>query len=694
MILHHEGAPYAHAAHIVIGALQLLRPPTRETVDEYALRRRQLPARSGIGRMPYSHDDGPYLVAPMRSLNSYLYTTVAFVGPGQCGKTTIAENAFLHAVAKQARNILWYMQTDEGVEAYVKKRINQMIQWHDEMSSKLGKDPIQRSLHYKEFIDMTVEFLSATYSNLIGKSAPFIIADEYDAYDPALGDPKQLLDVRRRYYGRLSTLLAISHPDRALGLNPDKDWRNGIMRVYADSTRKAWYWPCPQCRGWSSPVPTEPRVMTLEWPHDAPLDVIQREAHLLCPINGCIVHDRERKAMNLAAFRSPHGGWIGQGQEIDEGGTVRGELIPNDTDGYWAVGVMSDFLLNGIGDLARAMSKAEKEFEVSGDPKTLKEVTVKDFGFPYTARGPQGSVDAETLAERARDETQPLGIVPEGVRVLFCWIDLQAAHAEVLVRGFGIDGESWIIDKLRVPFETSTDRKAWFELLSGLIAKRYPLATDAKRGMAIRGLGYDSGGAPGVTDRAYEVWRKLKKESLTRLLGKTDGRDVWTVLPTKGSGNLNAPKLSVVYPDNQKKDKKIARSGTVPLALFNANGFKDDLGGQLMHRDPGPGFVHIPAALRSAESPHVNFEQLVSEQRDNLGKWEKPHQGVRNEMLDLMVGTDVIAHLHGLHRMVWTAPKVWAAEWDKNSTIVPLDEVAAAKAATARPKRSISDLLG
>jgi phage terminase large subunit GpA-like protein len=715
MTLH---APYASAAALVRDALQLLLPPSRETVDEYALTHRFLPSRSGTGKTAWLHEEAPYLVAPMRALTQHLYLTVAVVGPAQVGKTAIGENALLHAVGQQPRNTLWYMQTDEGVEAYVKKIINQMIRMHPEMRDRLGDRPEDNAQHFKRFAGMVVEFLSATDSNLINKNAPLIIADEYDAYDPGLGDPKSRLDTRRQYYGRMSKLLAISHPDRAKGLDPVKHWDAGIMSVYADSTRFTWQWPCPHCGMWSSPNPNAKRVMTLEWPKDATLDEVQHGAHLLCPVNGCVIEDRQRRAMNIEAFRHPglYHGWMGQGQEIAEDGTVTGDLVRNDTAGFWILGVMSNFLLNGIGGLARELVKAEKEYEISGDPKTVKEVTVKQLGVPYALTGPLGSVDAGTLAERAQQEEyplagipggllwkdrtekdlSPLGAVPDGVRFLTCWFDIQLVYFDVLVRGWGVDGESWVIAKDRIPAETSTDLEAWVKLLEALAVLRFPLAGDPSRGMTIRAIGYDSQGAAGTAQQSDRAWVQLRTKGTIKNFGKLDGRDLWSITPTRGVGSVLAPKLSVVYPDSQRKDRKVARTGVVPQAAFNANLFKDDLAGQLEQAQPGkPGYVHFPKGLRSKEPPHVIFEQLVSEKRDANGKWQKPHQGIRNEMLDMMVGTDVLSRLHGRSRIRdWDKPPWgWVQTWDKNIMIAPMVAPTAADPNAPKKPRSIFDII-
>src|SRR5438128_73366 len=83
--------PLASAGRLIREEMQLLLPPTRETIDEYAAQHRRIPRRSGNGFDIYSHDEAPYLAFPMRTVRSHLYLTTAVVGPAQCGKTVIAE---------------------------------------------------------------------------------------------------------------------------------------------------------------------------------------------------------------------------------------------------------------------------------------------------------------------------------------------------------------------------------------------------------------------------------------------------------------------------------------------------------------------------------------------------------------------------------------------------------------------------
>lgn len=654
-------------------------PPTRVSVAAYAAEHRMLQNEGGgyVGR--WRHSMAPYLVEPMECLTSLDFLTTCIVGPGQCGKTSVGENWLLHSVCSDPANLLWYMQTDDGAEAYVKSRINPMIDLHDGMRERLGPRSVDDSLHFKRFRGMSVEFLSATLRNLINKTAGRIITDEVDAYAMLLGDVKALVDVRRQTFGNESMLLAMSHPDLAKGIVPERDWHAGIMSIYADSDRRLWWWPCARCRAWSSPAPIAARVMTIEYPEDGTLDEIEREARLRCPVNDCLIDETERLVM------SARGRWIGSGQEIDEDGTVRGELVRRKTAGFWIVGAMSPFLLAGIGGLARARVKAERELDVSGEDSTLRQVMVKQWGVPYQPPRSVGSIDANELAERAEHDLR-LGVVPDGVRFLTIGVDCQIAHFEYLVRGWGVAGESWIVDRGRIAADPATSPDDWDALID-LFTRAWPLADGSGRMMTARAAAFDSAGAPGVTQQAYSAWTRWRKARAVRLFGKINGRDAWSIVPTKGDSALGAPRLQVVYPDTSRKSNVAAGAGSVPLVRFNPNDFKNDLRGQLIRADAGPWCIHFPRDLRSKEPPHAWFEQAVAEERNpKSGRWERKTSSSRNEALDLLVMTHVVAHLQGLPRINWERPPNWAAPWDANATVTASASASPAPAAAVKSK--------
>jgi phage terminase large subunit GpA-like protein len=196
--------------------------------------------------------------------------------------------------------------------------------------------------------------------------------------------------------------------------------------------------------------------------------------------------------------------------------------------------------------------------------------------------------------------------------------------------------------------------------------KAYPLADGSGRVMRVLAAGYDSGGLPGVAQQAYAAWTRWRRAGDMSRLGKIGGRDVWTILPLKGNNKLWGQRLAVTYPDTTRTANQRAGGGAVPLGLFNPNMFKDDLAGQLQTAESGAWHVHFPHALRSPEAPHVWFEQLVAERRLANGRWEKISATVRNEAMDLMVRSHVLAHLMGLGRVDWAKPPRWMAPWDTN----------------------------
>ncbi len=676
---------YADAGRLLSDTFDAFLPPNRMSVADHAAQHRWVKSPVGAHLERWSHDTAPYLTEPMHWLSDDQYDTVAIVGPGACGKTMIAENWLLYSVESDPADLLWYLNTDAALDAYVKARIDTMLDQHDPLIGHLrhGRD----SVGFKRFRGGRAEFLTFTPSSLVNKHVARIVADEIDNYDEALGDPLALLNPRRQAAGADSKLLVISHPDRGAPIDAPRAKQRGIMGVYADSTRCTWWWRCPHCGTYSSPHPGTARRMVLDWPKDAPLDEVQAKARLVCPA-GCVIEDGERYAMNLT------GRWVGEGETIDEDGRVTGQRRAVKTAGAWILGVMSPFTKDGIGGLARALAQAERAAEL-GDVEGLRQVVVKTCGEPFAPPAKLGSIDAAVLAERA-DKGLSLGVVPEGVRFLTAWADAQGSRFEWLVRGWGEGGASWVIDRQWMPAEPGTNPEAWDDLIERMQDAVYPLADGSGRGMRIRGVGFDSQGVPGVTEQAYAAWLRFRRLGKARKLGLMEGRDVWDLVPTRGMPTRYAPRIALVYPNTQRKDRKAAARGQVPMLQFNPNMGKDALAAQLALEAPAAGSVSFPYDLRDGDEPPFEFfEQLAAEQRDPVsGAWSKRENHSRNEVMDMMVGCEVIARLHGLHRLDWDKPPVWAQPWETNSMLVTMEvEAEAAPAAVPADLRPLPVML-
>ena len=680
-MLNPEG--FASGAHIVADALKAFLPADPVSVSDFAAQHRWLSNEGGgyVGR--WSHERAPYLIEPMDALTDE-HLTVAIVGPGQCGKTEVARNWLFTTAQSDPADMLWYSASEPLVTTEVKVAIEKMVMDHPRMRALLSSD----SLSFKRFGSMSVQFLPGIMANFTNKSAPRLVMDEFDAIAKLIPEAKSLADVRRQTFGAKSKLVAISHPDLAEGLEP-KDWNAGIAELYRQSDQRLWYWQCPECGAFSSPHPRGKRVMTIEYNDQAPEDEIRDMARLACPVNGCLIDDGRRPAMNMT------GKWIGSGQTIDEDGNVTGELVKRDTAGFWIVGAMSPFVLGGIGGLAVTRVRAERKFEVDNDRNSLQQVLCKNWGLPLGKSQRTDSIDPRVIAERA-EEDLIMGQVPAGVRFLTAMIDIQGNRFELLVRGWCENGRSVVVEWRKVPAAPFTSASDWDAVIRLASETLWPLADGSGRGMRVTGTGFDTGGGPGATQQAYDAWKRCKVAGKVKLYGRVDGLPAYSILPMKGASSLQAPRLQIVFPNSQRKDRFAQARGETPLAVFNPNLFKDDLAGQLLLADGQAWSIRFPKALRAPElpeglppNPELWFEQLVAEEKRKNGAWRRIKEGQPNEALDLMVGSHVVAQLFGIAKINWSAPPSWARPWDQNPNVTKAPGSAARLETTAPPNGAV-----
>lgn len=663
---------FADACALFASALNALLPQDAVPVDVYAAGHRYVMSPGYTGR--WSNAVAPALCEPMASLTDPIYDTTAIVGPARSGKTSVGENWFLELVATAPGNLLWYLPTDALRDSYVKTVIDPMIAAHPELSDRLGRAAVDDSLKFKRFDRMTVEFLAAAYNNLLNKNPKHIIGDEIDAWTQ-LANAREQLEQRRNAAGEGSHMLVVSHPDRGTGLDPDKDWRAGIMDFYRDSTRCVRYWPCPRCGGWSSPAPTALRHIQLTWEggDDAPLDVVEATAHLKCPLCLGRIEDGERAAMETAAL------WVGLGQEIDRDGHVTGTRVQRRIAGYWLLGVMSPFLRRGLGGLARSVANADRVVAMKGDHDAAREVYAKGLGVPYRRKTDTQTVDARALAERC--DPYPLRKIPQGCTTLIAATDVQKTYFDNLVRGFNATGESWVIDRFRVE-RTPTGEEInpasypehWDLLVQRVLRRSYPLDDDTGRRMMIRAWGYDISGVPGVTKQAREAWVRWHAKGVVRRFLPGPYGERYNVMPTKGMPSKSV-KLQIAFPDGRHREERPTAWWGAPLVEFSSSGGKDALWAELNRAKPGPGYVHFSRELLDPNGPpHPFFEELTAERPNDEGVWEKVDGADRNEALDLMVMAGTLAAAWGIDFAQADCPPDWLRPWDSNPLVVRMSE--------------------
>ena len=171
--------------------------------------------------------------------------------------------------------------------------------------------------------------------------------------------------------------------------------------------------------------------------------------------------------------------------------------------------------------------------------------------------------------------------------------------------------------------------------------------------MRVRLVVVDSGGEDGVTDKAYQWWRRLRRQGLhsrVRLSKGVSTKVDWHIRETMVGGKQGA--------------------GDVPLYLLNPNLFKDMVSAGLQRRTPGPGYYHWPRPQPDGWLPQAFFDELRAEIRNEKGVWEQIKK--RNESFDLCYMVRAGCMMLGADkRTFWDAPPAWAHhDRDRNPEVI------------------------
>jgi phage terminase large subunit GpA-like protein len=389
------------------------------------------------------------------------------------------------------------------------------------------------------------------------------------------------------------------------------------------------------------------------------------QAFMPCPHCGQIyTHDGGKDSPGKAEMNDKHSKWIKDGCNWMENGTVAGSPIRSNIASFWLKGPAAEF--TDWKGLVLKYLQALDTLDRTGDSNPLKTTVNTDQGLPFTPVNISGSRLPEDLKNRAIEVAEKE--VPEGVRFLVASIDVQKNRFVVQVHGFGEGGDLWVIDRFDIRKSNRKDDDGerywvspgsyledWKLITSEVIDKTYALDDGSGRHMRIKLTLCDSGGREGVTAKAYDYWRFLKKEG-----GDLHRR----FLLVKGDSEKNAARVRISYPDSERKDRKAGARGEVPVALINSNQVKDQVDKMLDRESVGGGRVNFPSWLDDSF-----YTELTVENRTAKG-WENPKKH-RNEAWDLLcyavVGT--LTPLIMIEHINWNTPPKWAAEWDKNDLV-------------------------
>ncbi len=631
--------------------------PRRMLVADAVSQYMRVPIGAG-NSVPWDPDLAPYIVEPMNCLASREYDAVVFVGPSRTGKTIgLIDGWVVYNVVCDPSDMLIIQMTEEKAREHSKKRLDRTFRCSPEMRRRLSPRRNDNNVYDKTFRVGNYLKIGWPSINIMSSSDYKCVAlTDYDRFPEDIdgeGDAFSLASKRTTTFMSSGMTLVESSPGRDIR---DTKWRRraaheappttGILSLYNRGDRRRWYWPCPHCGEWFQP---ELEAMTGYRDITDPVKASEN-AHISCPFCAGVITADMKRGLNMK------GVWLREDQRIDREGTIYGEGRRSRVASFWMEGPAAAY--QTWSQLVYKLLSAEQDYEATGSEETLKAVINTDWGRPYQPRASMEQRRGEVL--QARAETVSKRSVPAGVQCLVATVDVQGGRNRrfvVQVVGYGDHGERWIVDRYNIrqslrtgpngeslPVDPASYPEDWDLLRTDVLDKTWPLEGETDKRMRLLALAVDSGGEDGVTDNAYEFWRRCRRDGQQR-----------RVYLFKGDSQTRSKLITRTWPDNTGRSARRAKAaGDVPLWLLQTDQLKDRINNALWRETPGPNYVHFPDWIGT-----WFYDELTYEERSPDGKWRKPGRGA-NEAFDLMVYAHALIILQGYEKIRWPDCPDWA----------------------------------
>lgn len=576
-----------------------LQPDPDVWIDQWADEYMRIPRDTGAAEPgQYRTSRTPYAREPMRCLSpAHPCKRVITMVASQLMKTQIGLNwigGLIHMAPSNILALLPSLGLAKRVSSRISKTIKATPVLRERVASSRSRDS-RNTMDTKEFEGGSLYVTTAgSAANLSELSARYVYGDEIDRWEVDIGeegDPIELAETRGSTFGRNAKFYFSS--------SPTIKGASRIDDLFEGSDQRYFYVPCPSCG----------HMQTLEWErlhYSKDYSVV----HYECAGPDCDVLIEEYHKGEMLA----KGEWRAHAE--GDGETV----------GFHLNALYSPLGWMDWRSLAKQFEKAKKA-KAKGDLEPMQVFYNTRLAKVWDSA--QEQTKAEVLIARARLETYTLGSMPAGVLMLTGAVDVQANRLELMVMGFGVGMERWVVDH-QIIWGDPADERTWAVLDEKLKARyRHPCGV----GLAILATAVDSGGHH--TDEVYQFCRARRWRNIFAIKGASKpGKPVIAQRPSmqdvtwKGQTERNGVELWFVGTDTAKD------------WIYNRYSFAD-----------GPGALHFANDL-----PDEFFDQCVVERKvaryirgRKRIEWVKG-KADRNEALDLMVYCLAMAHYLGINR--------------------------------------------
>ena len=380
-------------------------------------------------------------------------------------------NGFGWTVAMDPCPVAIVQPTDEEAKGFSKENLTPFLELNPIVGARLGSMGIRdadATITFKRFPGGFLSVLgSVADTNMRRRSFRRVFVDEVDGMklDGGEGDP--LLRFQKRTDDFVDDAAVM-----LVGSTPHLKHLSRIDREFAKSDQRFWHVPCPHCS----------ELLVLRWGGpDTPYGV-KWEREVCCKGCGVVVEDGPEKCPDCgraefttrhlpetAYYRCEH---CGEGiAESDREAMVQGgRFIATNPMGE-IPGWHLDALIS-LMPAARWAVLAAEFIAATKDASDLQVFWNTVLGLSWEERGEK--IEVAALEARAIEYTDAAGAVvdvPDGVGVLTAFVDVQGSWLELLVRGWGLEEESW--DILHQRITGPPDSAATWAALDGFLIRRY-----------------------------------------------------------------------------------------------------------------------------------------------------------------------------------------------------------------------------
>jgi len=563
----------------------------------------------------------------VRAFGDHRWKRIVGVTAAQSGKTASILDVIGERLDNRPAPLLYVGPTKEFLADQLEPRITEMFRQAPKLGAKVigGVDSKLQKKTLKRVAGVRLRLAHAGSSSALKSDAAAVaFVDEYDEMIKNIrgqGDPLGLVEARGDTYadfqcGITSTpsvgLAEIVH-DEESGLDfwrvgEDEEITSPIWRLWQEGTRHHFAWPCPHCGEFFIP-----RSKQLRYPKNATPSQALHDSWLECP--HCHGEVREEHKGDCNAY----GTFVAPGESITKDGEITGSPPDTSTLSFWISGFCSPF--KTIGERAERYLRAL----ASGEQDKIQTAVNAGFGELFQAGGGEVLEWTEVAALREKYEKR----IPDGVQFLVAAVDVQGNRLPYVIRGYGAQGTSWLIEHGYIWGETKGE-EVWKRLGEKL--------SEPIEGKRIKIAFVDSGFRPGKKislpiHRVYEFCRKYRK----------------FVYPTKGSSAPMARPLIESAIEVQGADGKPLKYGSLRLVRLDTDHWKAVVHERLSFDRDTPGALHLNSAADDDYCQQIVAEARVKAPGTNRWIWVQRYR--ENHFFDTEAMAAAAAWLVGADRM-------------------------------------------